>query len=411
MKKVSRAALCAKLSRCVAAVTGAVCAVLMTAVSYYSGTLPDSFVSEYGTHLEIDTAVPITAVELRRSRAVYNEENTLSGRELTLKLFGSVPIKEVREDEVKRPMLAAGGQAFGIRLVTDGVMIIDLKKINGRCPAKESGLRIGDVIETLNGERVASNARVSEIIRASGGEECSIEYRRGEKRASCTLYPVYSEGSYRAGMWVRDSSAGIGTVSFIDPAAGVFAGLGHAICDADTHEPLPLSKGSVSEVTISGCKKSRKGEPGQLMGEFVGEETGELLKNCGGGVYGVLYDIPDPQTLYPLGFAHEVHEGEATMIAQIDEGKPQSFSIEIEKLSGAESGHDMIIKVTDEELISKTGGIVQGMSGSPIIQDGRLVGAVTHVFVDDPLGGYGIFAQTMYEYALGISDNSEERAS
>lgn len=402
----------AAASRCAAAAVGLVCTVVMAGVSYYNAALPDSYLTGADGEIDFDTVLPITAFECAESRQAYSDPfNTDNSRELDLKLFGSVPIKQVREETVNRPVLAAGGQTFGIRLVTDGVMIIDMKKIGGRCPAKESGLKIGDVIETLNGEKVTSNARVGEIIKDSGGAECSVSYRRGQEHYSCKLVPVYSEGSYRAGMWVRDSSAGIGTMSFIDTQRGIFAGLGHAICDGDTHEPLPLSQGNISDVEINGCKKSQKGEPGQLMGEFVGMDTGELLLNCQGGVYGSVSDIDtDGYTFYPLAFSHEVHEGKALMISQIDDGEPESYEIEIEKLCSDESGHDMIIKVTDKQLIERTGGIVQGMSGSPIIQDGRLAGAVTHVFVDDPLGGYGIFAQTMYEASLKADCGEDELA-
>lgn len=399
-----------RLSQSAAAVTAAVCAAVMTSVGYYKAALPDSYCCAYGSEPKFDTALPVTAEELAESRAAYTDVNGI-GREsrgLSLKLFGSVPIKEVKQTSMDRPMLAVSGRAFGIRLVTDGVMIIDMKKIGGSCPAKESGLKVGDVIESINGERVSTNSRVSEIIRESGGEECEIKYRRGERELECTLKPTLCEGSYRAGMWVRDSSAGIGTMTFIDTETLAFAGLGHAICDSDTHEQLPLSKGSVSEVKINGCNKGEKGAPGQLLGEFCGAETGELTLNCGGGVYGRLYSAAEDCVTYPLAFSHEVREGHAYIYAQIDGGEPEKYDITIEKLSPDDSEHDMVIKVTDSELISRTGGIVQGMSGSPIIQDGRLVGAVTHVFIDDPLEGYGIFAETMYRYAKDAVSGEEE---
>jgi stage IV sporulation protein B len=405
----------AQMAQSAAAVTAAVCAAVMTAVGYYGNSLPDSYTSAYGTTLEIETVLPITAEELAESRAASSQIKTTDGTDITvssktlsLKLFGSVPIKEVKEETVERPLLAVGGQAFGIKLVTDGVMIIDLKKINGSCPAREAGLEIGDVIESVNGERVSTNSRISEIIKESGGGECKITFRRGNREMECTLVPVLSDGSYRAGMWVRDSSAGIGTMTFIDPDTLTFAGLGHAICDTDTHEQLPLSKGSISGVNISGCEKSSKGSPGQLIGEFCGTSTGELLLNCDGGVYGKLNEMPEEYVTYPLGFSQEVYEGTAYILSQTDSGEPEQYEISIEKINSADSEHDMVIKVTDERLIEKTGGIVQGMSGSPIIQDGRIVGAVTHVFVDDPLGGYAIFAETMYDYSRQAADIADE---
>ena len=392
-----------RLAQSAAAVTAAVCAAVMTTVGYYSAALPDSYTCAYGSEITANTVLPITAQELAESRAAFKSVSAggagRSSKNVSLRLFGSVPIKDVKEETVDRPTLAVGGSAFGIRLVTDGVMIIDMKSVSGKCPAKDAGLKIGDVIEAVNGERVSTNDRVSEIIKSSGGKKCTVRYRRGGKKHEVSVKPVLSEGSYRAGMWVRDSSAGIGTMTFFDPETLAFAGLGHAICDSDTHEPLPLSEGSISDVKVNGCKKSEKGEPGQLVGEFTGGETGSLSANCDGGVYGALYSLPQEYTAYPLAFSGEVHEGAAVILSQTDGGEPQQYDIVIEKLGAGCDGHDMVIRVTDEALISKTGGIVQGMSGSPIIQDGRLAGAVTHVFIDDPEGGYGIFAEKMYDYA------------
>ncbi len=377
-----------KKIRLAAGTTAAICAALMTAVCGFSLTLPDAFTAEQGTAITIDSPLPVS------------EKPTTNGT-VTLNLFGSVPVKEVTKNTMVRPRLIAGGQAFGIKLVTDGVMVVDMKKMSGVCPAIDAGLQVGDVIETVNGEAVYSNMRISELIRASGGDDCTIGFRRGGESLECTLTPVFSAGSYRAGMWVRDSSAGIGTMTFIDPDSGAFAGLGHSICDPDTREPLPLSQGTAAEVRIDGVTKSARGIPGQLLGEFDGGDIGKLTLNCEGGVYGVIDSLPENAQIYPLGFAHEVRKGDAYMIAQLDGGSPQRFNITIESVDSG--GHDLIIRTDDSRLIEQAGGIVQGMSGSPIIQDGRLIGAVTHVFIDDPCGGYGIYAERMYKYAVGAA--------
>lgn len=387
-----------KAIRLAAAATGVLCAAVITAAGVAAARLPDSFTAEQGSTITVGTVFPVTE---RKSGTVETSACGTEGRQVTLELFGSVPVKDVTKKTIKRPRLIAGGQAFGIKLVTDGVMVIDLKYMSGVCPAKEAGLRIGDVIETINGETVRSNSRIAEIIKSSGGSECRIEYRRGNESLECMLKPVFSSGSYRAGMWVRDSSAGIGTLTFIDPETLAFAGLGHSICDPDTREPLPLSQGTAADVRIDGVTRSAKGEPGQLLGEFDGDDLGDLTLNCEAGVCGVMYggSLPENAAVYPLGFSHEVHKGAAYMIAQIDGGEPQRFDITIESVFPDSSGHDLVIHTDDKRLIEQAGGIVQGMSGSPIIQDGRLIGAVTHVFVDDPCGGYGIFADKMYAFA------------
>ena len=389
-----------KIIRLAAGAAGVFCAAVIAVVGVAAARLPDCFTAERGCDISVGGFLSVA--EMKNGSAETSAGSTDSAG-ATLELFGSIPVKEVTKKTVKRPRLIAGGQAFGIKLVTDGVMVIDLKKLSGVCPAKEAGLRVGDVIETINGETVRSNSRISELIRSSGGGDCLIEYRRGSENLECTLRPVFSAGSYRAGMWVRDSSAGIGTLTFIDPETLVFAGLGHSICDPDTREPLPLSQGTAAEVRIDGVTKSTKGEPGQLLGEFEGGDLGDLALNCECGVCGVMYrdSLPENAEVYPLGFSHEIHTGSAYMISQTDGGDPQRFDITIESVYPDGCGHDLIIHTADERLIGMTGGIVQGMSGSPIIQDGRLVGAVTHVFVDDPCGGYGIFAERMYSCAEG----------
>lgn len=384
--------MCFKNSICkaAAAVVAGVCGTVMMSVGYYQKRLPDSIMSD-SAFVGFHTALPVAV----------SAAETSGGEALSLRLFGSVPIKNIEEKKVVRPKLHVGGNAFGIKLVTDGVMIIDMRSLNGRCPAADAGLEVGDVIESVNGKKVSTNNEVSEIIKASDGNECRVVYRRGESRHECVLTPVLSEGSYRAGMWVRDSSAGIGTMTFADPKTGVFAGLGHSVCDTDTGEPLPLSNGTISPIRISGLNKGAKGDPGQLIGEFDGEDCGELLLNCDGGVYGILYDIPKCYAgeTFPLAFGYEVHKGDAYILTQTDGGEPRRFEITIEEVAPLGGEHDLVISAKDPDLIAEAGGIVQGMSGSPIIQDGKLAGAVTHVFIDDPTGGYGILAERMYEYA------------
>ena len=381
-----------KITQAIAAVVAGVCSAAMLGVGYYGGKLPDSIMDD-GSLPQFSTAVPVTA-----------ERSVPAG--LNVKLLGSVPIKSIKEETVERPRLAAVGSAFGIKLVTDGVMIIDMKKLSGECPAADAGLRVGDVIESVNGETVSTNAELCDVIKNSGGSSCIVKYRRGSTTRETSITPVLSEGCYRAGMWVRDSSAGIGTMTFIDPETGVFAGLGHSVCDADTHEPLPLSHGTISPVRINDIKKGATGDPGQLIGEFCGDDCGCLTLNCGEGVYGTSDSIPENAREYPMAFSYEVHTGSAFILTQTDNGCPKRFDIVIEKIGGE---HDLVISAKDPELIKQAGGIVQGMSGSPIIQDGRLAGAVTHVFIEDPTGGYGIFAERMYRHAVAAKPAEDPR--
>ncbi|MGN0623955.1 MAG: SpoIVB peptidase [Oscillospiraceae bacterium] len=397
-----------------AAALGTVTMGIMGLVGFYSASLPDFYYVQSGEGLTMNTAFSISSKPTQRKVQEVNWTEGISEMltassdpaitkvsDSTLMLFGSVPIKEVKTGEMTRPLLVPCGQPFGIKLMTDGVMVIRLEKIDGCCPAVDCGIRVGDIITEVDGENVTTNKKISEIISGSKGKPCTVSYLRDGEEKTATLSPVYSEGSYKAGIWVRDSSAGIGTMTFYDPETGAFGGLGHPICDADTKLPLPLSHGTVGEVNITGCNKSCRGEPGQLLGEFSSSAAvGDITANDQSGIFGILNSAPVRSKAVELGFRQEVHTGKAYIYSTIDGCLPAQYEISIEKLDLSDDAeHHMIVRITDPELLEKTGGIVQGMSGSPIIQDGRLVGAVTHVFVDDPTQGYGIFADEMYRQA------------
>lgn len=384
-------------------------------VAFYSSVLPDFYLVSRGDKLMVSSLFSISArpCESKVTVAVSDGASTSSRyTRSTLMLFGTVPIKEVESKTVERPSLYPCGEPFGIKLITDGVMVVDLQKIDNSSPAKDCGIREGDIIVSIDGEKVKSNADVAKIIRATNGEECSVKIKRGKNDLTLTLQPKLDGGCYKAGMWVRDSSAGIGTLTFYDEETGTFGGLGHAVCDADTKEPLPLSTGSVGEIRLTGLNRSRSGNPGQLLGEFANSSsTGEILKNCTSGVFGTLNSNPSQHKAIPLGFRQEVTTGKATILTSVDNSGPKEYEISIEQINMSEDAeHDLVIKVTDPELLEKAGGIVQGMSGSPIIQNGRLAGAVTHVFIEDSSMGYGIFADEMYSNAVSAYENSMDIA-
>lgn len=376
---------------------GAAALSLIALIGFYGKNLPGSFLLPDGGRLAVGSLFTVTS---RTSETNTEDDPDMDAgtRDTTLMLFDTFPIKTVSAAVIDRPSLVPCGQPFGIRLMTDGVMVIGLEDINSSCPASDCGIRVGDVIMSINGRTVTTNKRVSELISSSKGLPCSVCFSRGGRERTATLTPVYSGGTYKAGMWVRDSSAGIGTLTFYDPAAHAFAGLGHPICDADTKLPLPISHGTVGEVKINGCTRSEHGEPGQLLGEFISTDTaGTITANISEGVYGRLDASPSSCPELPLGFKQEIRTGPAEILSTVSGTEPKRYSIEIESVDlSDDAAHDMIVHVTDGALLSEAGGIVQGMSGSPIIQDGRLVGAVTHVFVDDPTRGYAIFAEDMY---------------
>ena len=246
---------------------------------------------------------------------------------------------------------------------------------------------------------------VKEALEAARGSAAEVIYVRSGEQRSTTLTPVWdvAAAQWRAGMWVRDSSAGVGTLTFVDPEKGVFAGLGHPISDGDTGESIALRSGEIVPCEITGCSMGTVGSPGELKGKFLSAHAiGSIRINGENGVYGTTRTGFSGQTM-PVAFAQEVETGDAQILATVAGETPRTYHVRIEKISDADPRRNMVVRVVDKALLSRTGGIVQGMSGSPILQNGRLVGAVTHVLVNDPTRGYGIFAQTMLEQAEQVA--------
>ncbi len=317
-----------------------------------------------------------------------------------------------------RPELYVCGTPFGIKLLTDGVIVTGFAKIGDGgnafelSPAGRAGIEKGDIITSVNGEKIKSSENMSELIAASG-ESAELTYTREDTEYTATVeIKRDTDGQPRIGLWVRDSTAGIGTMTFYDAESGGCAGLGHAVCDVDTGDILPLGSGQIVPAVITGVIKGECNSPGELCGTLTPAQVdGNITDNCDCGLYAVT-DKEDMQSnAMPLAFSNEVKCGKAYILSTIDPEAPKKYSVEIESvdINGIDN-KNMVIRVTDKELIEKTGGIVQGMSGSPIVQNGRLVGAVTHVFISDPTHGYGIFAQTMYEHMIEISESAEDAA-
>ena len=321
------------------------------------------------------------------------------------KLFGIIPIKSVTVNTKERVSLYVGGFPFGVRFSTDGLLVVgygnELSKAQN--PAYTAGIRPSDIITEVNGKAITSSEELMRASAESNGNEIVLSCSRNGKSFTARVKPYYSKNDkkYKTGLLVRDSGAGIGTVTFVDPETNEFGGLGHGICDSDTSCLLPLKRGAVTDVKISGVEKGVSGNPGELHGSFGLKKTGSLLKNTSCGVFGMFVEKPQSCTeLLPVGVPSELKTGEAYIYCTLDGTSPQKYTIKITDIDYSETGNKCFsIKVTDPSLIEKTGGIVQGMSGSPIIQNGKLVGAVTHVMINDPTTGYGIFIENMLNAA------------
>lgn len=352
-------------------------------------------------------AMTVTATEDQTLAEVTAQ--TSGTTDMLLSLLG-IPLKKVQVHISPEKRLIPGGQALGVAMRTEGVLIVGVSDVEaGVSPARSAGLQAGDVIRSVDGSPVTTAESLTALMNQSGGKTVHIAYiRQGENRtALLTPHRDASTGAIRLGAWVRDSTAGVGTLSFYDPDTGRYAALGHAITDGDTGSVLSVSEGQVLRADIVAVQKGQRGTPGELKGSFLreGEVLGDIRRNTILGIYGAL-DKPAENPLYPaglpIGLRSGVHTGAATILSSVDGTGVHEYAIEITRVNqqSAPSPKSMVIRVTDERLLSVTGGIVQGMSGSPIIQDGRLVGAVTHVFVSDPTQGYGLYVDWM----LGEAD-------
>lgn len=303
----------------------------------------------------------------------------------------------------KRISLSPSGNAFGVKYFTKGALVVgvtDIETAQGLLsPARDAGLDIKDIIINIGGKEIKSAEEFQAAVANSGGNRIEIKYIRDGNENNVNITPVIDkiDNTYKLGIWVRDSTAGIGTITYINKNNGVFGGLGHGICDSETGILLPLDRGIIVDVKITDIIMGKKNAPGELKGKFDHYRKGELNKNSDVGVFGKLDSLPDNvSNEIPIGFKEELKTGKAYIITTLDGGKPEKFEIEIEKIiSESRTTKNFLIKITDQKLLAKTGGIIQGMSGSPIIQNDKLVGAVTHVLVGDSTRGYGIHIENM----------------
>ena len=366
-----------------------------------AASLPDALTLTSGQKFVVQTGLPMLAASDGGAVSVLasqDERVTISAEaggqtSVTFSLLGLIPVHETRVNVVEERTLIPGGQAVGVALKTRGVLIL-----------------------SADGKNVESTKALSEQVGTAQTDTVRLEVLRGGQTITVDAQaePDPSDGRRKLGVWVRDSTAGVGTLTYIDPANQAYGALGHAIVDADTGRLLAAREGAILHASIVGVTKGQSGKAGELKGNFLkaGEQIGSLMENCEYGIYGVLDDMPE-NLLYPQGLRagarSAVHTGTASIIATVDADGPQEYGVEIVRCfaQSEPSQKGMILRVTDERLLEKTGGIVQGMSGSPILQDGRIIGAVTHVYLSDATQGYGMYIEWMLEKSDAM-DASEQ---
>ncbi|MDW7652296.1 MAG: SpoIVB peptidase [Bacillota bacterium] len=336
---------------------------------------------------------------------------SLGSVNLEFRLFGVIPLRQLTVNVLPEKKLIPGGHSVGIKLHSDGVLVVGHHLVasgqGASSPAKDAGIEVGDVILAIDGVKLEDANQVADIITKKGtaGNPISFQIKRGSEKIETKVTPMLCQEteSPRIGLYVRDSAAGVGTMTFYDPDTGIYGALGHVITDVDTNQAIEVKDGQLVKANIVNIKAARRGYPGEKTGIFQeGQDiVGNIEKNCIYGIFGRLTKLGPVQgnvnTPMPMALMSQVEPGPAEILTVLEGENIERFEIEIQRVynQARPSDKGMVIRVTDQRLLDTTGGIVQGMSGSPIIQDGRIVGAVTHVFVNDPTRGYGIFIEWM----------------
>lgn len=391
--------------------------IILIALSTYFkvGNIPSTLFIRDNQKLNTSAFISIVNKnEVNAASIAYNKGHTANESKASIKIFGIIPVKSVVVDKIPNGiMVYPGGQPIGIKLNTKGVLVValsDIDTLKGKItsPSSQAGIQVGDSIIKVNGIEVNTSEEVLKQINLSKGQKITLTIDRKGNQEVKKVTPILCEkdNCYKIGLWIRDSTAGVGTLTFYDENTKKFAALGHPITDVDTGTILKVNTGQIVTSNIISIRKGEKGNPGELRGIFINEDytLGNIEKNTQCGVYGKYneslrnegFDKP-----MKIALRDEIKEGSAKILTTIDGGSPKLYDIQIEKLLSQDSPgpKSMVIRVTDPVLLQKTGGIVQGMSGSPIIQDNKLVGAVTHVLVNKPDVGYGIYIEWMIKDA------------
>lgn len=369
--------------------------------------MPNSIILMQGETLSINTLFGLGLINsqtMQTSSSFNDQVLEQTGKlDLNLNLFNLFSVKDVTVEVIPKTTVIPLGKAIGMKLYTEGVLVVGMSEIEGQKPYQNSGIETGDKIIEINNTKIENTDELIECVNRSNGNTLEIKYISKDKEKITSIEPVKtSENEYKLGLWVRDAAAGVGTLTFYEPESKSFASLGHGINDVDTLELIDIASGELTTTNILDIVKGENGIPGEIRGSIDnGRKIGNIYKNTSFGVYGIVtnaerLDLNNSREV-EVANRSEIQTGKAEILCELENGKIGTYEIEIQKIfkENNKDNKSMLIKITDEELIEKTGGIIQGMSGAPILQNGKFIGAVTHVLVNDSKCGYGVFADLM----------------
>lgn len=382
--------------------------------------IPDKITIFEGENLSLKTIFGITLQskdEVLEVSANSGEKtiNKIGSETLSVSLFDKLFIKSVDVSVIPKTTVIPVGNIAGVKLYTNGVLVVGMSEIEGEDsktykPYENTGIEEGDTIVKINNNFISSTDDLIEKVNMSNGKKIQIQYIHEEETKQCSITPVKTnEEEYKLGLWVRDSAAGVGTVTFYEPATQSFGALGHGITDIDTGDLINIASGEFVTAKILNIKKGENGNPGKIQGTVEEQETiGKIIKNTQFGIYGKMQDLSslniDTSKKMEVAMREEIKIGKAKILCSLNNQAVKEYEIEITKIykDNNYNNKSMEIKITDEELIEKTGGIIQGMSGSPIVQNGKFIGAITHVLVNSPTEGYAIFGDLMLKQSKEV---------
>lgn len=330
-----------------------------------------------------------------------------------LSLFNTIPIKTVNVNVIPTTTVVPVGNTIGLKLYTAGVMVVGMAEIEGQKPYEKTGIKEGDMIVSINETAISCTADLIKEVNESEGNKIDLSYVREGQEYSTQITPAKTTANqYKLGLWVRDAAAGVGTITYYEPSTGKFAALGHGILDIDTGKLITIANGEIVNANILSIVKGRKGTPGEIRGTLSSNDTiGVVSKNTNLGIYGDITDVSklniDTSNELEVALRNEIQTGRAEILCTLENGVRKTYEIQIKKVyrNNNSDNKSMLIEITDNELLDKTGGIIQGMSGSPIIQNGKFIGAVTHVLVNNPKQGYAVFADMMIKEMREVQNN------